>query len=140
MVDHDLARLVQEERHRELAELRHRRPPVAPLTTNRLARTIARRLEFAGLLTRHGNKQRASNTSTPALLIRTANPDDLPALTRLATLEEADVPVGPILLAVVDDQVEAALPLDGGRPLANPFADTAGLTELLRVRADQVAA
>jgi IS5 family transposase len=68
------------------------------------------------------------------LTIRLANPDDLPALRRLAALDSAPVPRGRTLLAEIDGQLRAALALNDGRIVADPFVRTLELVELLRKR------
>jgi hypothetical protein len=73
------------------------------------------------------------------ILIRPSRPEDGPALARLAELDERILPAGPFLLAESRGRLVAALPLDGGAPIADPFLPTAGVTELLVVRARQLA-
>lgn len=74
-------------------------------------------------------------TAVPTISIRVASEQDASALLRLAALDSADVPRGQILLAEEDRAVRAALPLDGGRPIADPFAPTTHLLALLELRA-----
>ena len=69
------------------------------------------------------------------ILIRSSNEHDAPALARLAGLDSAPVPAGRTLVAEVDGRMLAALPLDGGRAIADPFARTAHLLELLGAHA-----
>ena len=69
------------------------------------------------------------------IIIRTSNEHDTPALGRLAVLDSAPVPRGRSLVAEVDGTMRAALPLDGGAAVADPFAETAHLLELLRAHA-----
>jgi hypothetical protein len=69
------------------------------------------------------------------IVIRTSSEHDAPALGRLAALDSAQAPTGPALVAEVDGEMRAALPLDGGRPVADPFAETAHLVELLSAHA-----
>jgi hypothetical protein len=71
--------------------------------------------------------------------IRLAGEDDWPALERLAQLDGARLPSGDVLLAVVDGTAAAALPLDGGRAIADPFRPTAALVALLELRREQLA-
>jgi hypothetical protein len=70
--------------------------------------------------------------------IRTARSADLPAVRRLAELEEKTVPLAPLLVAEVEGTIEAALPVEGGEPVANPFAATADVIPLLELRAAQL--
>jgi hypothetical protein len=69
------------------------------------------------------------------IIIRSSTDHDAPALARLAVLDSAPAPRGRALVAEVDGAMRAALPLDGGRPVADPFAETAHLVELLRAHA-----
>ena len=58
---------------------------------------------------------------TETLIIRMAVPGDAPALRRLAQLDSAPPPEQvPMLVAVVDGDVCAALPLSGGTAIATP--------------------
>ena len=73
--------------------------------------------------------------TTPTISIRAATTGDGPALARLAALDSAPVPFGPVLLAEVDGRPKAALSVTDGRVIGDPFARTAQLAELLRVHA-----
>jgi hypothetical protein len=42
------------------------------------------------------------------------------------------------VVAIVNGRIAAALPLAGGRPLADPFVRTAHLQRLLELRAEQL--
>ena len=66
------------------------------------------------------------------IIIRSSTEHDAPALSRLAALDSAPALGGPALVAEVDGEMRAALPMDGGRPVADPFSETAHLIELLR--------
>ena len=70
--------------------------------------------------------------------LRLCSVHDDAALERLALLEGRPAPRGRFVLAEVDGTVVAALPLDGGAPLADPFRPTAHLLPLLRLRAAQL--
>jgi len=76
--------------------------------------------------------------SGPVVELRPARAEDEAATRRLAALDDAPALEGPILLAVVDGEPVAALALDDGRVVANPFARTAHAVSLLRLRADHV--
>jgi hypothetical protein len=69
------------------------------------------------------------------IIIRSSTEHDAPALARLAVLDSAPMPAGRTLVAEVDGNMRAALPLDGGPAVADPFAPTAHLVELLRSHA-----
>jgi hypothetical protein len=69
------------------------------------------------------------------ITIRRYTPGDQEAVARLAALDSGHVPVGDAMLAFVRGELRAVLPLDGGRPLADPFQPTAELVELLRFSA-----
>ena len=73
------------------------------------------------------------------LTLRLADDRDTRRLRILAQLDSAPVPSGPMLIAEVDGRLRAALPLDGGEPIADPFRRSADLIELLRARAAQLA-
>lgn len=77
-------------------------------------------------------------SSSPTISIRAAVPADGPALTRLAALDSAPVPFGPVLVAEVDGTPRAALSLRDRRVIADPFARTAELVQLLKVHAANV--
>jgi hypothetical protein len=85
----------------------------------------------------------ASQTSgdpTQTLTIRMAVSADAGALGRLAQLDSARPPKPvPMLLAEVGGELRAALPLDGGRAIADPFQRTSELVEILAERARQLA-
>jgi hypothetical protein len=75
---------------------------------------------------------------TPELSIRAAGPSDRAAVSRLAALDDAPAVPAAALVAEVDGHVVAALPLESGRPIADPFEPTADLVALLRLRARQL--
>jgi hypothetical protein len=71
--------------------------------------------------------------------IRYAFPDDARPLARLAALDSSPVPRMPMLVAEVDGELRVALSLADGAVVGDPFHPIAGLTELLRARAEQLA-
>jgi hypothetical protein len=81
-----------------------------------------------------------SSSTASTISIRLAGDADQRALVRLAALDSAPVPRGPVLLAVVDGEPWAALALDGARAIADPFRLTGDVVELLRARAAHLAA
>ena len=75
------------------------------------------------------------------LTIRMSVPADSVALSRLAQLDSAPRPEPvPLLLAEVNGELIAALPVRGGRAIADPFRPTAELVAILAERAGQLAA
>lgn len=73
------------------------------------------------------------------ILIRYSGDGDQPALERLAMLDSRPMPAGSFLLAEVDGELVAAVPLDSNdEPLSDPFRPTANLRELLRLQAAHV--
>jgi hypothetical protein len=77
------------------------------------------------MLDRRG-RQEASVT------LRHSNGSD-PSLARLAQLESRDLVAGPYAVAEVGGDVVAAVPLEGGPALGDPFQRTEHLLPLLRV-------
>jgi hypothetical protein len=72
------------------------------------------------------------------VVIREARPEDARAVARLAQLDSAGTPSGPVLVAEAENTIVAALPLNGGPAIADPFQPTLGLVNLLQVRATQL--
>lgn len=72
--------------------------------------------------------------------VRRSHSGDERALARLAALDSASPPRGPALVAEADSRMLAALPLGSGRAIADPFARTAELLELLELRRMQIEA
>jgi hypothetical protein len=64
--------------------------------------------------------------------IRPARPGDDDALTVLAQLDSGELPPAPLLLAFEGGALRAALSPATGAAIADPFAPTAWLVELLR--------
>jgi hypothetical protein len=73
------------------------------------------------------------------LLIRLAGPDDNVVLARLAALDSQAPLEGDSLIATVDGVAVAALSLEDGRLIADPFEHTAAVAGLLRMRATSIA-
>lgn len=72
--------------------------------------------------------------------VRLASPSDARGLLRLAALDSASVPEGPTVVAEVDRELVAAMPLDGGETIAHPFHRTAAVVQMLELRAGQLRA
>jgi hypothetical protein len=69
------------------------------------------------------------------ITIRTSRETDAGELSRLAALDSAEPIRGDALLAEVNGRLRAALPLDGGRAIADPFARSVEVVTLLRTLA-----
>jgi hypothetical protein len=83
---------------------------------------------------------RTSRNPAEPLTIRMAVPADAEALRRLAQLDSAPPPAPvPLLVAEVGGELRAALPLDGGRAIADPFRRTVELVSILSERRRQLA-
>lgn len=71
----------------------------------------------------------------PTVVIRAARGSDGPALRRLAELDSAEIPTGSLLVAEADDEMVAALSVDTGERVADPFRRTSDVVDLLAYRA-----
>lgn len=72
------------------------------------------------------------------MVLRADRPTDASTLRRLAALDSTRPLRGRALLAEVDGRAVAAIGLTDGRVVADPFAETAEVVELLKVRADRM--
>ena len=77
---------------------------------------------------------------TLPITIRPAYPEDGPAILRLAALDSAPVPLGPLALAEVDGELRVAVSTDGRYAIADPFHRTLELVALVRDYVARVAA
>ena len=75
-----------------------------------------------------------------AVTIRRARPADATPLLHLAALDDAAPLDGDVLVAEVDGELWAALCLDDGRRIADPFRPTTDAVALLELRASFVGA
>ena len=67
--------------------------------------------------------------------VRVAGSHDRRDLERLAALDSSDVLTGRVLTGSVDGELRAAVSLDDGRAIANPFVATRDLVDSLRALA-----
>ena len=81
---------------------------------------------------RRKRRTAAVSGARPAAAVRFAHPDEVGTLRRLAQVDDAPELAGEILVATIDADVVAALSLDDGRVVANPFVLTSDAVELLR--------
>jgi hypothetical protein len=72
---------------------------------------------------------------TSPLVLRPASTADAAALERLAALDSTSPLTGEVMLAYAGGDVRAALSLETGRAIADPFYPSADLVALLRTAA-----
>ena len=75
-----------------------------------------------------------------AVAIRRARDTDVPLLHDLAALDSRRPLQGPVLVAVVEGRIWAAIGIDDHRVVADPFLPTAPAVELLALRVTQLRA
>jgi hypothetical protein len=85
-----------------------------------------------------GRLEDRGETPVTRVTLRYAAAADAQRLSYLAELDSTVAPAGPALVAEIDGRIRAALPLDGGAPIADPFHRGSELLELLRLRAAQL--
>jgi hypothetical protein len=78
-------------------------------------------------------------TTASHIAIRRATDADNSTLLRLAALDSAPAPHGPVLVADLGGEIVAARSLTRARSIADPFRPTADIRELLELRAAQAA-
>jgi hypothetical protein len=71
------------------------------------------------------------------LVIRPADERDRLSLNRLAGRDSSTVPAGELLVAEVGGELHAAVSIETGAAIADPFRRTRELVALLRLRAEQ---
>ena len=83
------------------------------------------------------NQISSPTKTTETIVIRPAEGiEDTVALRSLSQLDSKSILAGPALLAEVDGETRAALSLQDGRIVADPFHPTADLAALLQARAN----
>lgn len=75
---------------------------------------------------------------TSEITVRLADHTDTRALLTLAALDSAQVPAGALVIAESDGELVAAVPVEGGRAIADPFLGTSLIVEMLELRAAQI--
>jgi hypothetical protein len=76
--------------------------------------------------------------TSDSISIRPFADADAQPVRALAQRDSSIVPAGMLLVAELDGEVRAALSLDTGEVVADPFAPSAALVDLLRTRARQL--
>ena len=72
------------------------------------------------------------------LKLRAASEADAPALARLARLDSSRPPAGTLIVAEDHGEIVAAMAVDDGSTIADPFRATSAIVALLRLRAEQL--
>jgi hypothetical protein len=72
-----------------------------------------------------------------AITIRPATKDGGTALAQLAALDSAELPTGRLIIGQADGAIRAALSVEDGRVIADPFIPTTHLVALLRAHLTQ---
>jgi hypothetical protein len=80
----------------------------------------------------------ASIAMPDCITIRRAAADDGESLIRLAGLDSRRVPLGNFLIAEVEGEAWAAVAIESGEVIADPFHHTADICQLLRLRAARI--
>jgi hypothetical protein len=75
--------------------------------------------------------------SHTAVVIRESNGSDADRLRRLAQLDSARIPAQPLILAELDGELRAAVSVNDGSVIADPFHRTADLVALAEMHASQ---
>lgn len=70
--------------------------------------------------------------------VRWAAAGDEPAIRRVAERDSRVAPTGPALVAEVAGEIVAAVSLNGGEAVADPFHPTSDVVDLLELRATQL--
>jgi hypothetical protein len=86
----------------------------------------------------HGRQAGEEEQAPAPITIRPAQPEDLPAVTRIAQRDSATVPVGELLLALEGAELRAAISIERAEVVADPFHPTAEVVELLSLRAAEL--
>jgi hypothetical protein len=79
-----------------------------------------------------------STQAQESIVIRPSHPGDEAPLRRIAGRDTAPLPSGRLLVALVGDEIRAAISIDDGETVADPFHPTAGLVHMLTARAEQL--
>ena len=116
-------------------------PEVNPVLSKELAGEHIRDLHEDVHRTRRRPRQYAleqGDGSARVVTVRRFSERDIDGIRRLAALDEKPVPIGGVLVAELEGELVAALPLDGGEALADPFTPTEDIVALLELRARQL--
>jgi hypothetical protein len=113
---------------------------VNPFLSKELAVEHVRDLHEAAARGAQGRPEKRSEERDRSASVRVRHfaERDIDGIRQLAALDEKPVPIGAVLVAEQAGELVAALPLDGGDALADPFKPTADIVALLQMRARQL--
>ena len=89
---------------------------------------------------RTARPSRRADAQAHRFIVRLAEPGDESILRHLAALDSSRLPDGQLLVGEMGGGIQAAVPVMGGRAIANPFVRTAELVSVLELRAEQMRA
>jgi len=93
------------------------------------------------LMSRRSNRSTSSRLGGyDSVAVRLARPEDEAAIQKIASLDGKKAPSGRVLVAEADREIIAALAIDGGNAVADPFRWTSDVVALMEMRAEQLAA
>ena len=92
------------------------------------------RRSLATLMGRYAAPTRTPDTE---VTIRRARPQDALSVARLAAMSDRRPPRGPVLVAEIDSEIVAALPLGGEPVVTDVRRPTSDVVQLLELRSDQ---
>ena len=122
---------------RELCELEHSRPRYDRPDGRRRSRL---REALRGLALSPVKATPGRDGELPDVVIRPAASTDAKAIARLAEASERRMPAGPVIVAEVEHQVVAALPLEDRHVLSDLMRPTGDVVQLLELRSEQLRA
>jgi hypothetical protein len=82
--------------------------------------------------------RKRDETELPPITIRLMGPTDVDEVRRVAERDCRDVPGGELLIAIAEGEVRAAIALDSGEVVADPFHPTEELVRVLALRRAQM--
>ena len=93
------------------------------------------------LMSRRSKRSTSSRTGGyDSVAVRLARQEDEMAIHRIASLDGKKAPRGRVLVAEADREIIAALAIEGGNAVADPFRWTSDVVALMEMRAEQLAA
>jgi hypothetical protein len=93
------------------------------------------------LMSRRSNRTTSSRLGGyESVAVRVARPEDELAIQRVASLDGKKALTGRVLVAEADREIIAAIGIESGSAVADPFRWTSDVVALMEMRAEQLAA